>query len=212
MARDARPGETERDLACGLARGARLVGARTGESLIDRVQGRRPAQPKMKEGTSAANSLGACYLGEMVRRNVYKKANHAEATMQTISRRSATLPYKHSASRPSWLAATHTSFTLQQTSAAAAPPATPGSGVATRPFSCGCTPPCDTLSLPSMQRPREWQQEITAGGEEGDAGAPHSPPLALQRQYMAQQLAHPPARPRAGRGRPDRRAPTGDVR
>jgi len=87
--------------------------------------------------------------------------------------------------------------------AAASPPAPlPGSFL----------PPCDTPPLSSTRRPREWQQETTAGGEESDAGAFHRPPLARQRQYMAQLLAHLPSRPRGGRGRPDHRAPTGDMR
>jgi len=61
--------------------------------------------------------------------------------MQTIPFRSATLPHKHSASRPCWLAATPTLFALPQTSAAAAPPATPGGGIATRPIAWVLPPP-----------------------------------------------------------------------
>jgi len=61
--------------------------------------------------------------------------------METIPSRSATLPYKHSASRPCWLAATPTPFALPQTSAATALPATPGGGVATRPIAWDRPPP-----------------------------------------------------------------------
>ena len=61
--------------------------------------------------------------------------------MQTTPSRSATLPYKHSASRPCWHAATPTTFALPQTSATAAPRAMPGGGVATRPVAWGRPPP-----------------------------------------------------------------------
>jgi len=129
--------------------------------------------------------------------------------MQTIPSRSATFPYKHSTCRPCWLAATPTPFALPQMSAAAAPPATPGGGVATRPIAWGRPPPLQHPPLPSTQRPCGWQQETTAGGEEGDAGAPHRPLFARERQFMAQRLAHPPARPRGGRGRPETSGPNG---
>jgi len=147
-----------------------------------------------------------------VRRMTGPKVLALLAMMQTISSRIATFPYKHSASWPCWLAATSTPFALPQTSAAATPPATPGGGVATHPIAWGRPVAPRHPPLPSTQRPHGWKQEIAASGEEGDAGAPHCPPLACQRQYMAQRLAHPPARPRGGRGRPDHRAPTGNMR
>jgi len=59
--RCARPGSRERERECGLARGERPVGARTGEPPTNKVQGRRPAPTKdsetcLSESTIASSS------------------------------------------------------------------------------------------------------------------------------------------------------------
>jgi len=60
-----------------------------------------------------------------------------------------------------------------------------------------------------------WQRAGAPGGGACVAGSPHRPPLARQRTCIAPRLARPrahtPAHPRGARGRPDDRAPTGDI-
>jgi len=123
--------------------------------------------------------------------------------MQTIPSRSATLPYKHRASRPCWLAATPTHFALPQTSAAAAPPATPGGGVATRPIACVRPPP---LRHPPPSLDAEAARMATGknGGRQGRRRGGSPPPAACSSATVHGTAALSPACAPARGARPTR--------
>jgi len=132
-----------------------------------------------------------------------KNAYHTKATMQTIPSRSATLHDKHSASRPCWLAATPTPFALPQTSAAAAPPATPSGGVATRPIAWGRPPP---LRHPPAPLDAEVARIATGnnGGRRGRRRGGSSPPAACSSATVKRTAARSPACSPARGARPTR--------
>jgi len=131
--------------------------------------------------------------------------NIKAATLQTILCGSATVPCKHSASPPVWLAATPTPPTLPQTSAAAASPATRGGGVAIGPIAWGRPPPQRHPPTP----PDAAAARVATGKGGGwlggrREGAPS--PSACSAKTVHGTVARPPVRPPARGKRPTRRS------
>jgi len=117
--------------------------------------------------------------------------------MHAIPCGSATFPCKHSASPPGWLAATPTPHALPKTSAAAAPPATPGGAVATRPIAWG-RPPFARHVRPPLDAEAAWMATGNNGGwqrgRRGGSPQPAAPSAATAHSTAARSSACVPAR------------------